>query len=184
MRRGIRFLVAGIAAATVTTLVSGAAAEATQQSRVARAQASETLGPDGYKAVKLGMSEEEAVATGELIRRTDVPSTEYCGWYALKDWPGGPGAEGAGVVVSPTYGVVAIWAYPSVQTPEGIGLGSTVSEVKAAYPDYEEGEQYHGGRAPVPGGAEGSLYRFGRFDGDNGRITRMFLQAPRQDCYE
>jgi hypothetical protein len=96
------------------------------------------LGPAGYKALKLGMSENEAVATGLIAGKQTIGQ---CAWYDLTPSEG-PQNPGNGVVVSPSRGVVSIPGTESSRTPEGIVMGSvsnsggsTFDEVKRAYPN-------------------------------------------------
>src|SRR5699024_11639482 len=79
-----------------------------------------TLVPDGYKSLELGMSEEEALATGLITDRQQVGD---CTWFSLKKSEGEQN-PGSGVVVSPDRGVVSIPGTQSLNTPEGITIGS------------------------------------------------------------
>ncbi|WP_167198641.1 hypothetical protein [Brevibacterium pigmentatum] len=98
-----------------------------------------TLGPDGYKSLELGQSEEEALAT-DLI--TDRQQIGDCTWYNLKKSEGEQN-PGSGVVISPDRGVVNIPGTQSLNTPEGITMGSvnndkgsTTEQIENAYDRY------------------------------------------------
>lgn len=103
------------------------------------AASEKTLGPDGYESLDLGMSEDEAVATGLLTDRQEIGD---CTWFYL-DPAEGEQNPGAGVVISPTHGVVSIPGTQSGQTPEGITMGSvhndegsTTEQIEDSYDKY------------------------------------------------
>lgn len=123
---------AGLAAAPVTM---AAADEPTHGPTVDE----KTLGPDGYKTLRLGMSEKKAVATGLIHDRQDVGE---CTWYRLKPSEGKQN-PGSGVVVSPTEGVVSLPGTEDTHTPEGITMGSidndqgsTTGKIEKSYDKY------------------------------------------------
>lgn len=98
-----------------------------------------TLGPDGYESLELGMSEDDAIATGMLTDRQEIGE---CTWFYL-DPAEGEQNPGAGVVISPTHGVVSIPGTESNQTPEGITMGSvnndegsTTEQIEDSYDKY------------------------------------------------
>ncbi|WP_439662526.1 hypothetical protein ACSHWB_14385 [Lentzea sp. HUAS TT2] len=76
----------------------------------------------GYGSLKLGMTADEAIAAG------------------LKGVSWGPNGEGTctiaeNVALSKKYGVERITLPEGAKTSKGIGVGSTVADVKRAYPD-------------------------------------------------
>lgn len=85
------------------------------------------LGPDGYGELQLGMSFEDAKATGLLTGTDTAPNG--CGDYQL--------AEGSsalsGVRISASSGIVSFRA-TGARTPEKIKIGSTKDQLEAAYP--------------------------------------------------
>lgn len=90
------------------------------------------FGPTGYGPLVLGMSLDAAVATGALGEA--LWDNGICTRYPING--------GGQVLVSHAYGTTAISAGPSARTPEGIAFGSTVADVRAAYPaatDYRYG---------------------------------------------
>ena len=142
------------------------------------------LGPDGFGALTLGMDRAQAEASGVV-----EPVDESNGGCALSQLSAAPGDAtpaapevGSGIVYfSSTLGVAAIDGYPGITTPEGIGIGSPVSAVDQAYPDWDPSDDLQRGAAPVPGNDE-AVYRIA-FD-DAGTVTEVTLQLVNQDCYE
>jgi hypothetical protein len=135
------------------------------------------LGPDGLGPLKLGMSAAEAAGTGLVPAITSEPSPGGCVWSELS---GAPDGEEAYAVHSATYGVAAVDAYAGVRTPEGISLGSPVTAVEQAYPDWRLDEGTSRGYARVPGNGQ-FVYRIAA---DAGAVTDLTLQHGQQDCYE
>ncbi|MFC6900631.1 hypothetical protein ACFQGX_35825 [Nonomuraea dietziae] len=111
-------------------LVSGATA--------ADAQTKPTLGPDGYGAVKLGMTVKQAKTTGDVVKKR--PGHGGCSGWDLKKFP--TPKDSVGIYISPNVGLAAIFAAKGMRTPEGIKIGSTVKQVKAAYPRIKR--DFHG----------------------------------------
>jgi hypothetical protein len=144
------------------------------------------LGPDGFGALKMGMTKAEAVATG--LTEGTTPGKGTCGaneghLLGTAAAPVAPTQHAGWLVFSSTTdGLVAVYAYPGIATPEGVGLGSSYADVHAAYPDWkpiaEEGTDGRG-HARVPGAGEGS-YRIVIRDGV---VIELSLDV-RQDCYE
>lgn len=137
------------------------------------------LGPEGYKSLELGMSEDDAVATGLLTDRQEIGD---CTWFYL-DPAEGEQNPGAGVAVSPTHGVVSIPGTASSGTPEGITMGSvddhegsTTEHIEAGYDRYTVDKTgltplY---TAPTPGNSE-AHYIFAI--GEDDRAKDMALTA-------
>lgn len=112
------------------------------------------LGPDGYKGLRLGQSQQEAEQTGLLVDKQHSPG---CDFYYLAPSEGKPN-PGSGVFIEPTKGVVVIGGTDKIKTPEGVTIGTTLNQVKAAYPDLEQVGDYLY-ETPVPGGSSGERYR-------------------------
>ena len=136
------------------------------------------LGPDGFGTLKMGMSRDEAEATGAVAPFVNEPVSDRCLWRSALS---GAPADEAWVFHSETLGITAINASEGVQTAEGIGIGSPVTAVDAAYPDWDPSDHVMRGYAPVPGNDE-AVYRIA-FD-DAGTVTGLTLQFINQDCYE
>ncbi|MFD2466426.1 hypothetical protein [Amycolatopsis silviterrae] len=143
------------------------------------------LGPHGFGKITLGMSVAEATATGQ-IRVNDLAGLSGC-TIATET---GKTPDGA-VSISASRGVVKIASYTGVRTPEGIGLGASLDDLRKAYPDVKaetEADMGNGQiqmddhyRAPVPGNPQ-AAYRF-FVDHDN-RVDAMLLVTakPDPDC--
>ncbi|NKQ53426.1 hypothetical protein HFP15_11095 [Amycolatopsis sp. K13G38] len=86
------------------------------------------LGPSGYGKLQLGMTFENAKATGMLTGTDTAP--QGCADYKL--------AEGSAALndvrISSTYGIVGFDA-TGARTPEKIKIGSTTDQLEAAYPN-------------------------------------------------
>ncbi|MFI1105176.1 hypothetical protein [Streptomyces melanogenes] len=81
-----------------------------------------TLGPEGLGPFKVGMTLDQAEATGQWKRRKETVGA------CMSD----TGSSGITVGWSGRLGISSLTA-DHVRTPEGIGTGSTFAEVKAAY---------------------------------------------------
>jgi hypothetical protein len=84
------------------------------------------LGPVGYGGIKLGDSAAAVKAAGVKVDDDDSPC------LVSADLKGPSGF--ATVLISAKYGVYLISANDAIPTPEGIKIGSTLAEVKQAYP--------------------------------------------------
>jgi hypothetical protein len=127
------------------------------------------LGPDGFGALKLGMSRSEAEATGMISGYRIEDFGANCGISKLR------GTDST-VFFTPGLGVSSIDAAPGVRTPEGIRLGSTMSAVQRAYPDWE---------LAVGGGDTGWGWAgHYRIDVKNGKVTYLTLATEGQRCVE
>jgi hypothetical protein len=85
-----------------------------------------TLGPEGYAGIKLGASAAEVKAAGLDVDDPTSPCDGYAEVKGPKGW--------AGLLISAKDGVYLISARDPEATPEGVKLGSTLAEVKKAYP--------------------------------------------------
>lgn len=158
-----------------TQTTEGAAATSTAPESPATAP---VLGPDGLGALMLGMDRDQAEATGVVEPFVNEPNSETCTWRSRLS--GAPAGE-ATVFWSETLGVVTIDVSEGVHTPEGIGIGSPVTAVDQAYPDWNPSDNLLRGAAPVPGNDE-AVYRIA-FD-RTGTVTEVTLQHTEAGCYE
>jgi hypothetical protein len=138
---------------------------------------STVLGPNGFGALRLGMTPAQAQAT-HLIGTPQTQSGQACATARLL---AAPGVNTPSVFFSPTLGLAAIYAYAGITTPAGIAVGSTFTELTFAYPTWR-GLQGSEGVGYVPAnGASESEYRIAV---SNGRVTQLALQLDAEDCYE
>jgi hypothetical protein len=147
------------------------------------------LGPFGYGALTLGMTKSAANATG-LTTGIDTGTPAGCGAAGDGQLAGAPPLDfselqGWLVFQSGSGGLVSIYAFAGVETPQGIKIGSTKAEVVAAYPTFEtfsgvDGEEDGRGGAPVPGNPD-AHYRIVILDG---KVFQLSLDANNQACYE
>ncbi|WP_344844010.1 hypothetical protein [Nonomuraea dietziae] len=147
-------------------LVSGATA--------ADAQTKPTLGPDGYGAVKLGMTVKQAKTTGDVVKKR--PGHGGCSGWDLKKFP--TPKDSVGIYISPNVGLAAIFAAKGMRTPEGIKIGSTVKQVKAAYPRIKR--DFHGFYVITVPGNKKAYYTFGV---THGKVTEYGIALTKQDCF-
>ena len=145
------------------------------------------LGPDGYGALTLGMVRAEAIATG--LTDGTLPGDGNCGGPGDGVLAGTPAVTDDRSVAGRLFfsaesgQLVAIYAYPGVKTPEGIGIGSSYATVVAAYPTWRPiGADPHDGRGGVrvPGNTNAS-YRIVVIDET---VVEISLDSHQQDCYE
>lgn len=80
------------------------------------------FGPDGFGQVTLGMSRDELLA---------VPGVRITGDNGVCEDFEAPGVRGH---LQPGLGVAVLSIHADLETPEGIHSGSTLAEVRAAYP--------------------------------------------------
>ncbi|MEV0588215.1 hypothetical protein [Nonomuraea sp. NPDC050310] len=135
-----------------------------------------TLGPNGYGAVKLGMTAKKAYATGKIVLKMKAGEGTCSGWD-LKAHP--TGKDTVGLYISKKHGVAAIFGWKGMKTPEGIGIGATLKQIKKAYPKLKtaaSGYPY----TPVPGNAK-AYYSF-LLDA-KGKVYELALGLNAQDCF-
>jgi len=112
------------------TFAAGALAAALALAGTATAGAGgATIGPDGYKGLHLGQTAAEAEATGLLVDRQPGECTRY-----YLNPSEGTQNPGGGVWIDQRVGLVFVSGTERTHTPEGITMGSTLDQVREAYP--------------------------------------------------
>jgi hypothetical protein len=132
------------------------------------------LGPTGIGGMYLGQSLADAQATGRV---GPLIAEGACAQYELVIGGGDPNY----VYISPTGGVQSFVSV-NVRTPEGVGPGSAMAQVKAAYPDLNEQDATAYGEAlvSVPGNGQANYWLI--FTAEN-TIARVILQRTAHPCY-
>ena len=137
----MRIARAVIAAALLTALtacgedgVTGSATPAVAAPSAANSS-SPVFGPRGYGALRLGMTISDAQATGEIAQLEDMGGDPVgCGRYTTT--AGASGFYKHGKIVAITHDKLP------ARTPEGITAGSTLDEVRTAYPTLTLGHNW------------------------------------------
>ncbi|WP_216206509.1 hypothetical protein [Amycolatopsis aidingensis] len=175
MRRiGSRALVAVLALVAGLGLAAGPASAAGAAATTGDGHA-RVLGPDGYKSLKLGMSEQDAVATGLL---TDGEDHGECSFYYFVPSEGTM-PRSSGIFISETDGVYVIGGTSKMRTPEHIRRGHSFQRLLAAYPYLKQDDMFDFlYTTPVPGNPE-AAYRFVVFDGV---VDDFGLELPGKGC--
>jgi hypothetical protein len=125
--------------------------------------------PTGIGEIRLGMSRQD-LERSRLVRGP----VQGCQAFDAKNLRGPSNGY-----VSDTHGVVMLSGEPPLWTPEGIGFGSTRSEVEEAYGELRADSRVDAWRATVPGHS-GTSYAF-TFD-EGGVVVDMALWKDDQDC--
>jgi len=145
------------------------------------------LGSDGLGDLKLGMTKAQAIATG--LTTNIVGSDGGCGSAddgylkaAATDPHGTPDLAGWLVFSHTSNRLVAIYAYPGVKTPAGIGLGSDYDDLHQAYPSWQPiGADQVNGRGGVTIPANPNAHY--RIVVAQHKVVQLSLDGQ-QDCYE
>jgi hypothetical protein len=117
------------------------------------------------------MTEDEAVATGELTVTSDDIG---CRHFTLAGYPARRNSTDG--YITQKYGLESIFARPGMATPEGIGIGSTLDELRAAYPDLGGSDGIFSETL-----ANGNWYLF---DVQGTTVTQVAIVAHRQSCFD
>jgi hypothetical protein len=122
------------------------------------------LGPSGYSKLQLGMTFDDAKATGLLAGASTAPTG--CTDYTLSEGTAGVRK----VTISGTNGIVSFEA-AGAHTPERIKVGSTKDQLEAAYPSLAKG-----GSGYTTSTGAGGTYVFA-LDSNN-KVTDLLLAGP------
>jgi hypothetical protein len=136
------------------------------------------FGPTAVGGLRLGMTRDDAVATGLIQPNLTPVDAAGCQGY---DWSGHANAPAQySVLFSPKYGLVQIGGRTDAVTPEGVYAGSSEAEVRALYPAQA---QPHDGSlgwvTPVPGNPNARYW----FVIADHMVADMRLELAVQDCY-
>ncbi|MEV8510728.1 hypothetical protein [Dactylosporangium sp. NPDC051484] len=173
---------AGTAAPTTSApAVSAPAASALAASSAPAAGAEDVLGPNGIGALRLGMTKEQALATG-IVTAFTPPDLKGCMGGHLKGAPGDTGT----VVLSKSQGLVSVDAYGStIHTPEGARIGMTRDELTRTYGDWQpldgDGVVKDGRGYARARGNDLARYRIVTV---NGKVTELSLMLVDDGCYK
>jgi len=144
-----------------------------------------TLGPKGFGTLALGVTKRQAVATGLVAGVTGSAGT--CGESKDGRLVGADPVDNDDLAGKLFFSVntgrlVIIGAMPGVATPEGVALGSTTAEVRAAYPSWKgyRKDNYGVGYVKAPGNAK-AYYRIYVHDDE---VIELTIQSLDQDCTE
>ncbi|TMR06577.1 hypothetical protein ETD86_52620 [Nonomuraea turkmeniaca] len=158
----------------LVAILAGGALVAAGTPALAQTTAKPTLGPYGYGAIKLGMGLKQARGTGKIVRKAGGGAAPCSGWD-LKQYP--TGKDRVGLYISKKRGVAVIFAQKGIKTPEGIGIGSTMRQVKRAYPRLKtsaSGFPY----TSVPRNPKA----YYAFLASKGKVRQLILALDTQDC--
>jgi hypothetical protein len=144
------------------------------------------LNPTGYGPLTLGMTPEQAFATGLVTRMTGTPSAGHCDFTShFIGLPRSVTSKGQGVLVfSPDQGLAAIYAYPGMKTVSGIKIGSSLAQLERLYPTWPHtivpGTSPGDGRGYQPAGSD-TTYRIVT---TGNVVDTLSVELSDQNCYE
>jgi hypothetical protein len=134
------------------------------------------VGPSGFQALLLGQSEEDAKSTGMIGVQTAEVYGNCSEYQLLVD------SVNVGLVYFSSSGLAAVMPWEA-QTPEGVGIGWTLEQAAAVYPDLDAGSALANGFAVVsaPGNPDATYYLL--VDSSLDTIARVTLQTAARPCF-
>lgn len=136
--------------------------------------ASTVFGPQGMAGLELGMYTWEAPAAS-MVRV--LSGGGDCDAFVVKDLPPLPRTRSADGYASENLGIMALFARKGMTTAEGVALGASEEQVRAAYPDAEQG--VHGWSVPVSGFPDRNYELLF----EDGKLVELILALDNQNCY-
>lgn len=183
MQAGGSLLVAATACGVLVSGVGTGLFEARPQMQTPATSPAEDeprISPTGVGELRLGMSLDEARATG-LLAGDPQPDGSACATYA--------GRRGLSIVIGPS-GVDRITTFSFTGTPEGAAVGDAYEELHQRYPDAVPARPAIDGtevNVPAPGGKSSYVFTFetpddGRDPGPSDRITTISVEKADPEC--
>jgi hypothetical protein len=145
------------------------------------------LGPDGIGRLRLGMTEREALATGQSSVKPGWQGRDGSRCFSQTT------PEHLNVMFSNHHGLAVLSGPEQTRTPEGIRVGASVADVAAAYPAVTHPELGTAAEqvglignvnAPVPGNPAAIyvfFFRLGSADPATARLQAILLSLRDQD---
>jgi len=135
----------------------------------------EVIGPFGWRELRLGMTYDEAVATG-LVVETGSPPGDGCTSYTIATADGSHG----GALTFSYNGLEFIAPYAKVRTPEGVWEGMPIEQFLELYPEKAD-EVAQSGSVTIPAvGNSAAEYRIDHHG--TGTVSMIALRIYARGC--
>jgi len=132
------------------------------------------FGPTGFDGLSLGMTQQDAEATGVITPNAQPDRGPECLGYDYTNFPR-PAGEYS-VIIAGTGGVTRLTSLTNAVTPEGVFPGVSLDKVRTTYPDGSGDETEW--IAPVPGNPQAQY----EFFFDAGRVYLMRMEIVGGSC--